>query len=140
VATPRPTAKPTAKPTKPVTRTYSEHSGKITYRGGWHNAPYRGYIGGNVTWSTSAGATATFTFTGSSVSWIGPLGPTRGLALVLVDGRAVARVNLWRSSFVARAVLFKRTFRDTGRHTVTIKVLSSPGHAYVAIDALTVRS
>ena len=72
--------------------------------------------------------------------WIGPLGPTRGSALVLVDGRAVARVDLYRSSFVARAVLFSRTFKKPGQHTVTIKVLSSPGHPYVAIDAFTVRS
>lgn len=138
---PQPTARPTAAPSaKPVTRTYSEQSGKIRYRGGWHSAPYPGYIGGRVTWSTSPGASASFTFTGSSVRWIGPLGPTRGLALVLVDGRAVARVNLHRSTFVARAVLFARTFRHAGKHTVTIKVLSSPGHPYVAIDAFTVRS
>jgi hypothetical protein len=147
VATPTPTLKPVATPTptpkpaaQPVTRSYSEHNGAITYRGGWHDAPYRGYLGGNVAWSTTPGATATFTFTGSSVRWIGPKGPTRGLALVLIDGRAVARVNLWRSTFVARSVLFRRSFDATSRHTLTIKVLRAPGHQYVAIDGFTVRS
>ncbi len=67
-------------------------------------------------------------------------GSDPGLALVLIDGRAVARVNLWRSSYVAQAVLFQRTFRNTGRHKLTIKVLSSSGHPYVAIDGFTVRS
>ncbi len=139
--TPTPAAKPkTTAPTKHVTTTRSEHSRSVTYRGRWGNAPYRGYIGGNVTWSTTPGATATLTFTGSSVKWVGPRGPTRGRALVLVDGRVAARVNLWSTSFVARSVLFARSFHSTGRHTLTIKVLSSPGHPYVAIDGFIVRS
>jgi hypothetical protein len=141
VATPKPTPKPRTEPaSQPVTRKYSEHNGAITYRGGWHDAPYGGYMGGNVAWSTTPGATATFTFTGSSVRLIGPKGPTRGLALVLIDGRAVAHVNLWRSSFVARAVLFRRSFDTASRHTLTIKVLRAPGHQYVAIDGFTVGS
>ena len=97
-------------------------------------------MGGNVAWSKTPGSTATFTFTGSSVSWIGPQGPTRGLALVLLDGRAVARVDLWRPSFVTRAVLFSRSFRTAGRHTLTIQVLSTPSRPYVAIDGFVVRS
>jgi hypothetical protein len=60
--------------------------------------------------------------------------------VVLIDGRAVARVSLWNATFVPRAVVFKRTFKATGRHTLTIKVLSSPGHQTVAIDGFIVRS
>ncbi len=137
-ATPAP--KPATPAPKHVTHTYSEHSSSITYRGHWGDARGAGYIGGHVAWSTTPGSTATFTFTGSSVTWIGPKGPTRGLALVLVDGRAVAHVNLWSSSFVARAVLVKRSFSTSGRHTLTIKALSMPGHPYVAIDGFVVRS
>ena len=154
VATPEPTAtpapsvtpapsitpKPSATPApRHVTRIYTEHSGAIVYRGGWGTAPFPGYIGGNVTWARTPGATAAFTFTGTSVRWIGPVGPTRGRALVLIDGRAVATVNLYRSTFVARAVLFRRTFHRSGRHTLTIKVLSS-SHPTVAIDGFVVRS
>ncbi len=138
-ATPSPKAPATPAP-KHVTRTYSEHSSAIDYRGHWGDARGGGYIGGHVAWSTTPGSTATFTFSGSSVTWIGPKGPTRGLALVLVDGRAVARINLWSSSFVARAALFKRSFSTSGRHKLTIKVLSMPGHPYVAIDGFVVRS
>ena len=122
-----------------MTRTYSEHSAAIRYRGSWGNAPYGGYVGGNVTFSKTPGSTATFTFTGSSVSWIGPKGPTRGLALVLIDGRAVGRVDMWHASFVSRAVLFTRSFKGIGQHTLTIRVLSTPGHPYVAIDGLIVK-
>ncbi len=124
---------------KPSKRHNSERSRKITYRGSWANASYGGYIGGNVRWSTQAGATATFRFTGSAISWVGPRGATRGRAVVLIDGKAVARVDLYRSTFDARAVLFTRSFRKTGTHTLTIRVLSTPGRPYVAIDELLVR-
>ena len=132
-----PEARTRAKP--PVITTYGERSGAIRYRGGWADASGSGYLGGHVAWSRTPGATATFTFTGSSVAWIGPVGPTRGLALVRIDGRAVARISLWRASFDASAVRYRRSFRTSGRHTITIEVLSAPGHPVIAIDAFRVR-
>ena len=140
VLTPAPTAEPTPAPVKHGTWSYSEHSSAIAYRGAWRDARSAGYSGGNVTWSTTPGATAAFTFTGGSVTWIGPMGPTRGRALVRIDGHAVATVSLWRSGFVPQVVLFRHAFRSVGRHTLTIEVLSSPGHPYVAIDGFVVRS
>jgi Mannosyl-glycoprotein endo-beta-N-acetylglucosaminidase len=142
-ATPRPTATPSPSATPaparaPVTTYYQEHSSAIVYRGSWGDAPYARYLGGNVAWSKTPDSTATFSFTGSAVSWIGPAGPTRGLANVLLDGKVVARVSMWRSSFVAQAVLFKHSFDGIGPHTLTIQVLSMPSHPYVAIDAFTV--
>ena len=137
---PAPTAKPTSAPVKHGTWSYSEHSSAIAYRGAWRDARSAGYSGGNATWSTTPGATAAFTFTGNSVTWIGPMGPTRGRALVRIDGRAEATVSLWRSAFVPQVTLFGHAFRSVGRHTLTIEVLSSPGHPYVAIDGFVVRS
>lgn len=142
VATPTPTQAPSATPTPTpaaVTRTYSERSSLVAYRGAWGSAQ-GAYGGGSVAWSTSAGATATLTFTGSKVAWLGPMGPTRGTAIVLLDGKVVARVSTWRSSFVARAVLYKHTFATSGRHTLTIKVVGTAGHPMVAIDGFSVRS
>lgn len=137
---PTPAVSPAPTPTRaPVTTTYSEHSRAIDYGGTWGDAANPGYLGRNVAWSKTPGSTATFTFTGSRVTWIGPMGPTRGLARVLIDGREVARVSMWRSSFDARAVLFEHSFASSGSHTLTIEVLSMPSHPYVAIDGFTVR-
>jgi len=138
LATPAPKVSATPAP-KHVTRAYSERSSAVSYRGAWASAS-GAYGGGRVEWSKTAGSTATLRFTGTSVSWTGPVGPTRGLALVLIDGRAVARISLWRSTYQPRVVLFKRSFRTSGKHTLTIKVLSMPGHPYVAIDGFVVRS
>ncbi len=133
-ATPAPTAAPAH-----VTRTLSENSSAVAYRGRWGSAS-GDYIGGRVAYATAVGATAVLTFTGTSVSWLGPVGPTRGAADVLLDGVVVAHVNLWRSTFAARNVLFSQTFKTAGRHTLTIKVLPAPGHPYVAIDGFIVRT
>jgi hypothetical protein len=75
------------------------------------------------------------TFTGNGIAWIGPVGPTRGTARVYIDGKAVASVDLRRSTFQARRLLFSRALA-TGSHTLRIVVTSS-GRP-VAIDDLIV--
>jgi Transglycosylase-like domain len=109
----------------------------IAYAGPWPIARFGGYTGGKVKYSVRDGATATFTFTGRSVAWVGPLGPTRGRARVFVDGVAVGIVNLRRSSFQARATLFRKAWATAGAHTLTIKVIGS-GRP-VAIDEFLIR-
>lgn len=135
-AKPAPRPKPAAKP-RHVTTTLGERSRAITYRGRWAGASSGGYLGGGVAWSGSAGASATLAFTGTSVTWIGPVGPTRGAATIVLDGRVVGSVSLWRSSFDPRAVLYRRSFANPGRHTLRIVVRST---GLVAIDAFIVRS
>ena len=111
----------------------------IHYAGRWATAGHPRYTGGRAHWSKQAGATATFTFTGTRIQWFGPVGPTRGQARVSIDGVAVKVVNLHRGSFVARSLLFAKAWSTSGRHTLTIEVVGTAGHALVAVDDLTVR-
>ncbi len=115
-------------------RVSNESSNAIAYKGTWRRAQHGGYGGGTVAYAKSKGASATFTFTGTSVRWSGPLGPTRGKAKVYVDGSYVKTVNLYRRSFDARATLFRAGWRDGGKHTLKIVVVGTPGRAMVAID------
>jgi hypothetical protein len=108
----------------------------IAYTGRWGAASYGAYAGGRVLYSSSPGATAKFAFDGRSISWVGPVGPTRGRARVYVDGHAVATVDLRRSSFSPRVTLFKKTWTRPGHHTLTIRVITS-GRP-VAIDEFVV--
>ncbi len=135
-APPVPTASPAP---QHVTQTIEEWSGAIAYQGSWGSAA-GAYLDGHVAYATDAGAAATLAFTGDAVRWVGPLGPTRGAAQVLLDGRAVTTVNLWRPGFVPQATIYARSFASSGRHTLTIRVLPAPGHPYVAIDAFVIRS
>jgi hypothetical protein len=115
-------------------RTANERSSAIAYSGTWRRAKHGGYGGGAVAYSTKAGASATFTFTGSQVTWNGPTGPTRGQAKVYVDGTYVKTVNLYRRTFDPRATLFRTGWKAAREHTLTIEVVGTKGRPMVAID------
>jgi Transglycosylase-like domain len=121
----------------PVHR-YSERSASIDWSGTWKPARHGGYTGGAVRYATGDGATASITFTGSRIAWFGPVGPTRGKARILIDGKAVKVVNLKRSSFEASTILYSVSWNAAGRHTFAIEVIETPGHKLVAIDELVV--
>jgi hypothetical protein len=141
-ATPSAPAPATAPANPDSTAVAAVHIGQsasaIAYAGGWSIARLGAYTGGQVKYSVRDGATATVTFSGRSISWIGPLGPTRGRARILVDGVAIGTVDLRRSSFRARATLFHKGWAVAGQHTLTIKVIGS-GRP-VAIDEFVVGS
>jgi len=118
-------------------RRVGETSGAITYRLAWSTARYSAYSGQQVKYATRTGASATITFTGTGIAWMGPVGPTRGTARVYIDGKAVATVDLRRSVFVARKLLFSKAL-PAGQHTFKI-VVSSSGRP-VAIDNLIIGS
>jgi len=115
-------------------RTSNERSSAIAYTGTWRRAKHGGYGGGAVAYATTAGASATFTFTGTKVTWNGPTGPTRGKAKVYVDGNYVKTVNLYRRSFDARATLFRTSWKTAREHTLKIVVVGTKGRPMVAID------
>ena len=107
----------------------------IIYGPGWRSASYSAYAGRQATYSSRKGSWATMTFTGTGIAWVGPVGPTRGKAKVYVDGKLVATVNLRRSSFNARTILFAKSL-NRGEHTIRIVVTTSGKP--VALDELIV--
>jgi hypothetical protein len=117
---------------------YEESSAGITYTGSWRSASYGRYSGGAAKYATSAGARATFAFTGTRVIWYGPVGPTRGQARIRIDGAYVKTVDLYAGSFTARQAVFSMSWATTGPHTLVIEVVGTAGHPYVAIDQLAV--
>ena len=121
-------------PTDPPGTRYGERSERIEYRGDWGTAGHVGYTGDEVRYSGQAGATASFSFGGSKVTWYGPTGPTRGKAIISIDGRYVKTVDLYSSTFDPREPLFRKTWTRSGRHTLTIQVHGTKGRPTVAID------
>ncbi|MEW6224328.1 MAG: hypothetical protein AB1627_06835, partial [Chloroflexota bacterium] len=102
-------------------------------------AYYPNYLGGKVRAADAQGAKASLKFTGAAVSWIGPVGPTRGKAKVYIDNDLVTTVNTWASSFRPTRVLFKRSWDTVGTHRITIVTSGTDGHPTVALDAFLVR-
>ena len=122
----------------PKTKRFGETSKAIDYSGTWKSARHTGYAGDKVKYATKSGATATFAFTGRRVTWYGPQGPTRGKAKVYVDGAYVKTVDLRSGSFDARDVLFRKSWKSSGEHTLTIEVVGTRGRPMVAIDEFAV--
>jgi hypothetical protein len=117
----------------------SDSSSAISYGGTWSFVNYSSYLNKRAHWTKARSATATYTFDGASVAWAGPVGPTRGKARVIVDGRLVATVDTYRATFKARDVLWAATLKE-GRHTLRIQVLGTAGRPTVAVDGLYVLS
>jgi hypothetical protein len=133
-AVPTEPTEPAEPPVVVVSRSFQETNGAIVYTGAWREAPYPAYTGRNARWTNGIGSTALFTFTGKSVTWFGPSGPTRGTASVFVDGQLVKTVDLYALHFRPRTRIFTTEFAEAGPHTLGIEVLATKGRSTVAID------
>jgi hypothetical protein len=104
--------------------------------------PTKAWSGGTAAVSTTPGAQTTFTFTGTSVSWIGLRGPQTGIARVSLDGAFQAQVDTYyRSEIQAR--VYSATDLAPAQHTLTIEVAgknpASSGQ-FIFVDAFDVGS
>ncbi|MEP7067678.1 MAG: hypothetical protein ABI789_00495 [Usitatibacter sp.] len=96
---------------------------------------------GTTATSNVPGATATFRFTGTSVSWIGcEKGSAGGVADVSIDGVFVQQVRLNQSYPVEgyQMTVFRADGLTNGPHTLQVKVVNTDG-SYVVVDAFDVR-
>ena len=67
------------------------------------------------------GCQASFTFTGSSVSWIGYRDEWSGIARVSIDGVVRAEIDTYASASAARSLMYTLTGLSPGPHTLTIE-------------------
>ena len=98
---------------------------KINYSTGWASGSHTGAFGDGFHYTRTAGASATFTFSGSGVRLWYSTAAGFGQANVIIDGRTVARLDLsssvrrdgiksWTSSALAR-----------GSHTVVLRAVDT---------------
>jgi photosystem II stability/assembly factor-like uncharacterized protein len=121
---------------------YEERNVQITYDEDWRlrrpaAASARGLKG-----TTSTGASLSFLFRGSGVSWIGPRGPGGGLAELSIDGRPAGRVDLRRREAEEVRELFRSEPLPAGEHLLELRVLPRKGEeaggGVVVVDAFDV--
>src|SRR5438034_8938251 len=101
-----------------------ESDAAVILSGAWTRSDSSwGWSGGSAMQSTAAGATASLTFTGTSVRWIGSRGRGMGIASVSVDGGPAREVDLFvhPTDEIHTPIV---TIRDlsAGQHTLTIRV------------------
>ncbi len=105
------------------------------------------FSAGTARSSNVAGATATFTFTGTAVSWIGVKCNVCGIATVSIDGAAPVSVDTAGTSSpgdpgLASQVVFSASGLAAAKHTLVITVTgaTTSGGAHIGVDAFDVPS
>ena len=112
-----------------------QHHTSVTYAGGWTSVSSSTASGGSMKYATATGASASFTFTGSSIAWVAHKGPSRGSASVYVDGVYIGGVSLYASSFKAKSIVFTKWWTTSGTHTIKVVARGTAGHPRIDIDA-----
>jgi hypothetical protein len=111
----------TSAPAMGATR-YEETDPAVSLGAGWSEDTSRPWSAGAAAVSAAPGAQATFTFTGTSVNWIGGLRPDTGIATVYVDGAAVAQVDTYSKTEETRVAVFTASGLANTTHALTIQV------------------
>jgi lipoprotein-anchoring transpeptidase ErfK/SrfK len=130
-------------PIDPGVVTVQQSDSHLYRKGEWESREASEASGGSALHSSTAKASMTLRFKGTSVAWLGRRTPQGGSAEVLLDGKRVATVGtagdereqvvLWAANGLRRKV-----------HTLTVRVTSHPSApattgADVDVDAFAVR-
>ena len=114
----------------------------VQYTGSWIPQSRADLSGGSVVESNDPSGTATLTFTGTGISWIGFRGPWAGIAQVYLDGVLKATVDTYAPAEQAQAVMYSASGLASGSHTIKIQVTgtysSSSTSGWILVDAFDV--
>ncbi len=101
-----------------------ESNAAVTMSGAWTKSDSSsGWSGGSAMQATAAGATASITFIGTSIRWIGSRGRGMGIAMVSVDGMPGKAVDLFaRPSDEIHTEITTISDLSAGQHTLTVTV------------------
>src|SRR5439155_13024716 len=110
-------------------------STSVIWSSGWHTVTTSNASGGSLRYATTAGASATFRFMGSSVSWVAARGTSRGSARIYVDGVYATIISLRADASAYRSIVFARNWSTVGTHSIKIVVVGTAGHPRVDVDA-----
>ncbi|MBB6670792.1 hypothetical protein [Cohnella nanjingensis] len=119
----------------------NDTNGAITYSGSWtyDNTVASGYYNNDQHYSNTNGNYAQFTFTGTSIQWIGPKNFDCGISDVYIDGIKVASVDMYSSTLLKQQVLYSINTLTNASHTIKIVVTntknSSSSGYYSSIDS-----
>jgi hypothetical protein len=118
-----------------TTTRFQDGNWRLTYTGSWRIRRSTTFSGGSIHETSTAGAPATFRFTGTDITIVGPRGPHRGRALVYVDGVYRKTIDTYARSDQVRSVLWWGHWSSPGAHSVTVRVAGTVGRPWVGLDA-----
>ena len=112
--------------------------GQATYTGSWATSNCTCFVDGTTEHASTAGASATFTYSGNVVGWVTETGPTRGSAKIYQDGVLKTTISTYSATNSGAKVMWANWFAAKGTHTIKIVVVGTAGHPRVDIDGFLV--
>jgi hypothetical protein len=103
------------------------------YSGTWSTVNLSSASSGRLHRSSSGGAAVTFTTSARAIAVVGRRGPLNGRAKVYVDGVYKSTIDLDRSTWQSKVVVFNTSWTSTATHSVRVVVIGGTGR--VDIDA-----
>ncbi|KAJ3558500.1 hypothetical protein NM688_g890 [Phlebia brevispora] len=104
----------------PGTKSYDSSSRLLHYSGNWKELYSSGYVRNTLKTTSQAGASMSFSFTGTGVEWFGSTDRWHGVARVYIDGKLIQHVDAWSSKTRRQQRLFWNFDLAPGRHTLKI--------------------
>jgi hypothetical protein len=117
----------------------------VIYSGTWYPVVRTFFSGGSAVESMTAGDSASITFVGTGISWIGYKDAWSGIANVYLDGNKVSKggIDTYSPTDVAQTVVYSITGLHSGSHKLTIQVAGqknrSSGGTWIWVDAFNVK-
>ena len=102
-----------------------ETASGLFFRGYWVPESHGSMSGGGDRYTTQAGATLSMKFSGTSATWIGPVGPSYGKAEVYLDGVKRGTVSQYAPAYDYKAEVYDTGALAAGEHVLTVKALGT---------------
>ncbi|MEU8657103.1 peptidoglycan recognition protein family protein [Actinoplanes philippinensis] len=120
-----------------VTRTavLSTEAG-ATRTGTWRTVRDQRYLGGEAVAGSTAGASLTWTFTGTSAAVVASRTAASGRVRIYVDGEFQGIVDLRSANERHGQAVWTRSWRGSATHTVRVQAEGSTGRPSVVLDGL----
>lgn len=103
----------------------------ISYSGHWASGggSGSGYFGNTAHYSNTPGDAVSYTFTGTSIEWVGASNTNHGQAFVQIDQQSPILVDTYSPQWQKQAILFARNNLGSGQHTITITLTANQNAA-----------
>jgi len=129
---------------EPSTLRIEESNRRLERIGSWTAGSTPAASGAGYVYATRTGSSMTMYFRGTSVAWIGPVGPSYGRAEVYIDGKLMNCVSQYATTYAHQRVVWQMAGLADTAHTLTVrvtgqKVAASTG-TVVVVDGLDVIS
>ncbi len=132
----------TATPTTATTARTEQNDSAVSYVGSWYTHSQGSFSGGSSAQAMDPGISATFTFTGVGVRWMGYRDEWSGIANVYLDGQLQATVDTYATPSQAQTEIWRASGLTAATHTLQIKMTgthnASSAGSWVWIDAFDV--